>query len=177
MAVAGGIAASAAIPGFRQKRFPKKRLAFASVATPRVTIVELVPCLVIFALARNIRELPLKPIYQPFRSRLCGQAVIATILGCTIEEAIRLVGHRHGTKNAELRAALASRAIHLGPVRLTAHHDLPERAVLRLSRPYGKNWHWCLRWDGETYDPAGMGIHIDRLKEGWSITSFMEITK
>lgn len=110
-------------------------------------------------------------IRQPRRSRLCGHCCVAMALAISLDEAVRLIGHRHGTKADELRKALASRGVSVLPTSLTAYAALPQRAIIRLTIPRRRNWHWMLLWDGMTYDPSGDAME----RPGAKITSFMEI--
>jgi hypothetical protein len=98
------------------------------------------------------------------------------ILDISLAEAVRLVGHNHGTQPEELRRALRSKGVRIADTpELTRYAPVPARAILRLSRPKGKNWHWLLMWDGDLLDPAGMPIFWDRINKGWTVTSFLEI--
>lgn len=116
------------------------------------------------------------PLFQPKGTRQCGQAVVAMILDAPLSEAILLVGTNKGTQAKDLRRALARRGVGISDSpRLTAHEAIPARAILRLSRPRGNNWHWLLQWDGQQHDPAGADVLARRLADGWKITSFLEV--
>jgi hypothetical protein len=65
------------------------------------------------------------------------------------------------------------RGISAGDVVLTRHASVPDKAILRLSRKTGKNWHWMLIWNGRIYDPAESWEQ--RVSEGWQVTSFMPL--
>lgn len=86
-----------------------------------------------------------------------------------------MVGHRKGTTAPELRRVLREHGVSLLPTQLTAHHDIPDNAILRFSKPYGKNWHWLLKWEGKIFDSSGNFLYM--MTHGWLITSFMEIQK
>lgn len=115
----------------------------------------------------------MKPATAPRGSRLCGHTVVAMVLDVPVADVVSLIGHRRGTRAQELRKALAARGVTCSKTQLTRHAEIPERAILHLSRPYGRNWHWMLQWDGTVYDPAG--AWPDQQSRGWSITSFMEL--
>jgi len=108
-------------------------------------------------------------IQQPKRSKLCGHAVIAMVAGVNLAAAISAIGHRKGTKAPELRTALARYGVTVGETKLTAHEEIPLRAIARVTRPRRRNWHWVLVWDGDVLDPSPTPIN------GGIITSFMEV--
>jgi hypothetical protein len=100
---------------------------------------------------------------------------VASIAEVPLPLAIAVVGHSKGTKAIELRKALSKFGVTLGPTRLTRYEEIPSKAVLRLSRPHGRNWHWMLQWDGVVHDPSPINTYPTLAPLGWEITSFMEV--
>jgi hypothetical protein len=86
---------------------------------------------------------------------VCGQAVLASILNCSLAEACKLVGHRHGTQTRELIKALRKNGVAVADRLESARfNELPPRAILKATKSAGaKNWHWLLYWDGQIHDP------------------------
>jgi len=104
----------------------------------------------------------IKLILQPPSSSLCGQACVAMAAGITLEESIRVFGHKHKTKTKELIRVLRSRHIFTGdklkrfPQYTAWSFSLnPHRAIIKeIYGPIRKRKsHWILLWDGHIYDP------------------------
>lgn len=111
---------------------------------------------------RSIRKSGLKNVRQPEGSKCCGQAVVATLLGLTLEESIERFGSRAATNWPDLY-----RVLHWTvevPKKLTRCTDLrkvPARAILVVK--YGKHptrgyecSHWLLKYGSRIYDPEGI---------------------
>ena len=119
-------------------------------------------------------------VKQPEGSYFCGQAVVATACGVSIEIATGWCGKRGLTGTRHLKRALEERftvdsLIVLPPLvrkylhiqlsddlaswmgRLNEH--LPRRCVFRLRKKDQRISHWVLLWDKHLYDPD-TGIDI-----------------
>jgi len=97
-------------------------------------------------------------IIQPKGSSLCGQAVVAMAAGISLEESIRIFGHRHATRTKEVARVLNTLGIQCPSRRLkplTDRDPRPTRAIIK--EIYGptrkRKSHWVLLWDGKVYDP------------------------
>jgi hypothetical protein len=99
-----------------------------------------------------------KMIKQPDNSKLCGHCCLAEIKGITLEESIKLIGHKKGTYYKEL-------------IKHFEHgkkiiRGLPNKYSLCLIRPLEKTtWrgHWIVYFGDGTmfcYDPT-LGDTID----------------
>ena len=108
------------------------------------------------ALTRSPQGSQLWHVRQPPGSSLCGHACVATVLGITLDRAVALIGHKHGTKAKELGAVLRALGVSCDLVRTrkTKNAMIPMRALCALSAP-GKRrrFHWVLLWDGIVHDP------------------------
>lgn len=93
-------------------------------------------------------------VKQPDGSNLCGAAVVATLLGITLEQAIKRVGKRGLTEASDLRRALKPRIIMGENVRCLDLRLYPERCLCHLKYRDSRNGHWFLCWDGMIMDPA-----------------------
>lgn len=110
---------------------------------------------------------------QPEGSSLCGQTVVAMILGITLEEAIALVGKRGATSRADLERALGERGWKLwGPIPgpPPTNGSGLYLCVVRWPR---KGAHWLLLDGGRWLDPEGSY----RWPPGSRITSHHEVMK
>ena len=99
-------------------------------------------------------------IQQPKNSRLCGQSCVAMASGLTLEQAIELFGHRHGTTTKDLVRVLRENEVPCDSrLRVIRRNIIPARSILKVQFdvPGRKTpaWHWVLAWDGEIHDPAG----------------------
>lgn len=114
-------------------------------------------------------------IKQPDKSNLCGQCCLGTILDITLEEAIKLVGHKHATRTKELIKHFK-----------TNKKDLTKKAIFNYSLcrvHFGKEkfTHWIIYKNGQIYDPCiGYYVTHDEWKEityhsNSRITSSIEI--
>ena len=97
-------------------------------------------------------------IFQPPGSSLCGQCCVAMAAGISLEESIKVFGHRHATRTKEVAQALNALGIQCPSQRLkplTDRDSWPTRAIIK--EIYGptrkRKSHWILLWDGKVYDP------------------------
>ena len=81
-------------------------------------------------------------------STTCGQACIATLLDCSLDEAILKVGHGGITNEAELKSVLNSERFEFGK---------PPKdcvAICKHQEPNGPRAHWTVWNHGKVLDPA-----------------------
>lgn len=114
-------------------------------------------------------------IKQPKYSDLCGQCCLGTILGISLNNSIKLVGHKNGTRIKEL-----------------AKHFKSETNILKKGFPNNYSickvyfemhlcTHWVLYKESFIYDPnIGEWVDIEEWKRAFShikprITSYLEI--
>lgn len=83
----------------------------------------------------------------------CGQAVLAMLLGASVESICNELHNERETTLREMKQALESRGFRLSAERKQAvtKADLPPVALLSLETP--RCWHWSLYADGIFYDP------------------------
>ncbi len=83
----------------------------------------------------------------------CGQAVLAMLLGVSVESICEELQNERETTFREMKQTLAKRGIKLSDERKQAFakEDLPEIALLSLEAP--RCWHWSLYAEGIFYDP------------------------
>ncbi len=114
----------------------------------------------------------MKPLFQPVGSRLCGQTCVAMIADVSLSDAIKAVGHAHGTTTRELASALRKFGIDCTDrlKRISKKSSLPERCIVGVvwdKKNGGYHRHWIVRWDGEFFNPDP--------SDGYRMTSFLEI--
>jgi hypothetical protein len=113
-------------------------------------------------------------IKQPEKSNLCGQCCLGTILNISLEEAIKLVGHRHTTNTKEL-----TKHFRAGSDKLT-RLIMYNYCLCRIHFGKAKQTHWVIYKSDQIYDPiVGEYIPYPKWKEIVSknirITSSVEI--
>jgi hypothetical protein len=97
-------------------------------------------------------------ILQPPGSSLCGQACVAMAVGISLEESVKVFGHRHTTRTKEVARVLNALGIQCPSrrlKRLTDRTQWPTRAIIKeIYGPIRKRKsYWVLLWDGHIYDP------------------------
>jgi hypothetical protein len=123
----------------------------------------------------------IKLVRQAPYTLCCGQAIVATLLGITLEESVARFGHDGVTKEEEIRAALGFSGWRLGdrhPHTKWLHEPgtFPERsdgdlALGWLFSPVGKDetWHWVLLDGHDIYCPVhGKLENTGKYKLTWS---------
>ena len=91
-------------------------------------------------------------IRQPQGSNLCGQAIVAMVTDCTLDEAIERVGKKGKTKTRDLVRAFNLSGIQ-NKGRLFRGSPTCDSAVLSFRHPTGAR-HWVLWHKKKFYDPA-----------------------
>ncbi len=83
----------------------------------------------------------------------CGQAVLAMVLGKSVEQVARELGNERETTLKEMRSYFESHGVKMSRERKQAQgkSDLPSLCLLSLETP--RCWHWSLYADGTFYDP------------------------
>ena len=83
----------------------------------------------------------------------CGQAVLAMVLGKSVEEIIRFLDNDRETTLKEMKTALRYYGAEISDKRCEVKHkeELPELCLLSLETP--RCWHWSLYYNGIFYDP------------------------
>lgn len=103
----------------------------------------------------------------------CGQAVLAMLLGKSVDEIVDYLKNDRETTLKEMKNTLACFGLNCSSVRREAfcREDLPEICMLSLETP--RCWHWSLYCNGVFYDPEH-GVMDDfpetRRKYYWEIT-------
>lgn len=83
----------------------------------------------------------------------CGQAVLAMVLGRTVEEIIAFLGNDRETDLREMKSALRHFGAEISDERrqVSSKEELPKCCLLSLETP--RCWHWSLYCEGVFYDP------------------------
>ena len=83
----------------------------------------------------------------------CGQAVLAMVTGCTVEQVVRELENERETTLKEMKSFLRSHGVWVSDKRIPVlgKDELP--AVCMLSCETPRCWHWSLYCDGIFYDP------------------------
>ena len=114
----------------------------------------------------------IKYIHEPTDLQ-CGQAVLAMVLGRTVEEIVRCLDNDKETTLKQMRLCFESGGFRLSDKRMQAQDktDLPRLCLLSLETP--RCWHWSLFYQGTFYDPEH-GVMTDfpecKRKYYWEIT-------
>lgn len=120
-------------------------------------------------------------VRQPDDSTICGQCCVAMLTGASLRKVINLVGHKHGTKTKELAKVIRRLGYDCGDRLVRFKNSLRlvtvERALLKLTPPEGRNWHWVVWADHKVYDPC----HHEPIDSvhcyiSGRVTSFLEVT-
>ena len=83
----------------------------------------------------------------------CGQAVLAMVLGKTVEEIVSHLGNDRETTLREMKDTFRAFGVKISDTRVqvTDTSELPKLCLLSLETP--RCWHWSLYCDGVFYDP------------------------
>lgn len=114
-------------------------------------------------------------IEQPPGTSLCGQVAVANLVGCTLDEAIKAVGHSKSTRTLALAKALRSLgctcADKLDPLAPRPRFGIAKQA--RPGRAKNRGWHWVAIVNYEVVDGWDWGPLGH--PEGTRITSYLEV--
>ena len=94
----------------------------------------------------------IKYIHEP-NDLQCGQAVLAMVLGVSVDEIIDHLGNDKETTLKEMKDTFRSYGVSVSDERILVHDrsELPEMCLLSLETP--RCWHWSLYCSGTFYDP------------------------
>lgn len=83
----------------------------------------------------------------------CGQAVLAMVLGKSVDEIVELLNNERETTLKEMKWVLRKFGVNISDERKTVSvkSELPELCLLSLETP--RCWHWSLYCSGTFYDP------------------------
>lgn len=97
-------------------------------------------------------DMKIKYIHEPTDLQ-CGQAVLAMVLGISVEEIIKFLDNDKETNLKEMKLVLKQYEVNISDQRMEANSkdDLPSMALLSLETP--RCWHWSLYAEGIFYDP------------------------
>lgn len=96
-------------------------------------------------------------IEQPTNSKVCGQTCIAMVLGISLEEAIKLYGHRKATSFNDHKVILERFGYTLGEfikIDNRKGFDLPDLCLVRIVKANNKVGHFIIHDNGKFYDPS-----------------------
>ncbi|MFR2154796.1 MAG: hypothetical protein ACLS48_09255 [[Eubacterium] siraeum] len=82
----------------------------------------------------------------------CGQAVLAMVLGKTVEEIVIFLQNDRETTLAEMKRTFREHGVHMSDERIAVQkRNSCLLCLLSLETP--RCWHWSLYADGTFYDP------------------------
>lgn len=83
----------------------------------------------------------------------CGQAVLAMVLGKTVDEIVTFLQNDRETTLAEMKRTFREHGVQISDERIAVQkkEHLPPLCLLSLETP--RCWHWSLYADGTFYDP------------------------
>lgn len=103
----------------------------------------------------------------------CGQAVLAMVLGKSVDEIVELLHNDRETTLREMKDTFSRFGVVMSSqrVQVTDKTQLPELSLLSLETP--RCWHWSLYCEGTFYDPEH-GVMSDFPESGrryyWELT-------
>lgn len=125
----------------------------------------------------------MKVVLQPPRSRVCGQACVATLLGVSLSVAITLVRKKGATNMRHLVGPLSDKFMipEKKLTRIRVDQSLPDRAIVRV-RWNAKESHWVVKDGDIIHDPAfgsvTMESYLSAINDiGGRMTSYFLIAK
>lgn len=114
----------------------------------------------------------IKYIHEPTDLQ-CGQAVLAMVLGKSVDDIIGYLGNDRETNLKEMKTVFRNFGVTISDERISVSDksELPELCLLSLETP--RCWHWSLYCGGTFYDPEH-GIMddfpISERKYYWSLS-------
>lgn len=83
----------------------------------------------------------------------CGQAVLAMVLGRSVEEIVAYLGNQRETTLKEMKDTFRAFGVSISDERcqVADKSELPDMCLLSLETP--RCWHWSLYCGGVFYDP------------------------
>lgn len=83
----------------------------------------------------------------------CGQAVLAMVLGKSVEDIVKELDNDRETTLREMKDMFRKHGVHISDERIQvfSRSELPELCLLSLETP--RCWHWSLYCRGVFYDP------------------------
>jgi hypothetical protein len=92
------------------------------------------------------------------------------VLDKSLEEILKMVGHKHGTTTKEIVKVLDSCGIKSDNKLKLVKSDrlVPNVAILKLKHKNHSNWHWVVFNNGLIYDPATGIFHSKELHLNYS---------
>lgn len=121
----------------------------------------------------------IKYIHEPTDLQ-CGQAVLAMVLGKTVDEIIDYLGNEKETTLKEMKMTFKEFGVSISDERypVSDKNELPELCLLSLETP--RCWHWSMFYNGTFYDPEH-GVMSDFPKSTrryyWKLSWNKEIQK
>lgn len=119
-------------------------------------------------------------ILQPRRSSLCGQAVVAMLLGVSLDNACELVGHKRQTWTRDVVKALRSAGWKVPNKRVTiGPNKLPtDPCLVNIKWAKHPSRHWVVLWNEEIYCSLGLPTEWYKQYEGTLVKSmsFLPLT-
>jgi hypothetical protein len=108
--------------------------------------------------------------------RTCGQTALAALLDISVEDAIGLVGHDHGTRTCELVAVLRQQGFSC-PDRCRRMPP-PELGLGQARKEKRAGWHWVAVAGDKIYDGVyGYEDGTVIWPAGVRITSYLPVTR
>ncbi len=94
----------------------------------------------------------IKYIHEPTDLQ-CGQAVLAMVLGVSVEEIVKRLGNERETTLKEMKETFRANGVKISDARIQVQKksELPPLCLLSLETP--RCWHWSLYCEGIFYDP------------------------
>lgn len=121
-------------------------------------------------------------VTQPEGSNICGHCCVSMVTGVDVEEIIKAIGHRRGTRTKELVKVLRSyeRECDDKLTRFSNYSGLPGLAIAKITYDWRKNnGHWVVLFYPLIVCPGGYIHHwtnyLGRSPFG-RLTSFLSLT-
>ncbi len=99
-----------------------------------------------------IKKMNIDYLHEPTDLQ-CGQAVLAMVLGKSVEEIVEFLGNERETTLKEMKDTFRHFGVYVSDNRIPVQkkENLPPLCMLSLETP--RCWHWSLYCDGVFYDP------------------------